>query len=253
MDLSRSIWQHRSQRVLETVGANQALHLPSNLLPLTTFHVMIRMMAHRFRGSCPTVVVVVVIHLRRHRPARRHAIDPRTDMVPPISVSADPSHGHHVAVSLGYMPRDGRRPREGALHKRDGLEQSKVLAGWLGLVSQSCLLLAVPPILHNIAMRLSAPIRTLSATISSAHIARTTVPALYIRAMSSAAASTTAEQLVLTERKGAVTILTLNRPKALNALSTPLFDALNKELDAAEADDGVGAVIITGGDKVFAG
>ncbi len=58
---------------------------------------------------------------------------------------------------------------------------------------------------------------------------------------------------MLTERKGAVTVLTLNRPKALNALSTPLFDALNKELDAVEADDSVGAVVITGGEKVFAG
>jgi hypothetical protein len=100
-------------------------------------------------------------------------------------------------------------------------------------------------------MRLSAPLRTLSATISTTRIARTTVPSLYIRAMSSAASST--EQLVLTERRGAVTILTLNRPKALNALNTPLFDALNKELDVAEADEGVGAVIITGGEKVFAG
>ncbi|KGB76701.1 enoyl-CoA hydratase [Cryptococcus deuterogattii 99/473] len=72
---------------------------------------------------------------------------------------------------------------------------------------------------------------------------------LTIRSMSSSA-----EQLVIPSRSPSnnVAILTLNRPKALNALSTPLFNALNAELEKAETDDSVRAIVITGGDKVFA-
>ncbi|WOO81242.1 putative enoyl-CoA hydratase, mitochondrial [Vanrija pseudolonga] len=71
----------------------------------------------------------------------------------------------------------------------------------------------------------------------------------YVRAM-----STQAEPLVLSRRSdsGKVQILTLNRPKALNALSTPLFDVLNVELEKADADPEVRAIVLTGGDKVFA-
>lgn len=35
-------------------------------------------------------------------------------------------------------------------------------------------------------------------------------------------------------------------------MSTPLFNALNAELEKAETDDSVRAIVITGGDKVFA-
>ncbi|WRT66690.1 uncharacterized protein IL334_003650 [Kwoniella shivajii] len=71
-----------------------------------------------------------------------------------------------------------------------------------------------------------------------------------LRAMS----STSGEQLVVPTRSSSnkVSILTLNRPKALNALSTPLFQALNAELEKAEADDEVRAIVITGGEKNFA-
>ncbi|KAJ9107859.1 hypothetical protein QFC19_002765 [Naganishia cerealis] len=69
--------------------------------------------------------------------------------------------------------------------------------------------------------------------------------------MSSPAAATS-EKLVLSERHGPVLVLTLNRPKALNALSSPLFGELNKEFDAAQRDDAVRAVVLTGGEKVFA-
>ncbi|WVW84283.1 hypothetical protein I302_106313 [Kwoniella bestiolae CBS 10118] len=76
---------------------------------------------------------------------------------------------------------------------------------------------------------------------------------LQLRAMSSSAPAS-AEQLVIPTRSQSnkVSILTLNRPKALNALSTPLFQALNAELEKAEADDSVRAIVITGGEKVFA-
>ncbi|WVQ99715.1 hypothetical protein IAU59_006857 [Kwoniella sp. CBS 9459] len=70
----------------------------------------------------------------------------------------------------------------------------------------------------------------------------------------SSTAPTSSEQLVIPSRSESnkVAILTLNRPKALNALSTPLFNALNAELEKLEVDDGVRAIVITGGEKVFA-
>ena len=62
------------------------------------------------------------------------------------------------------------------------------------------------------------------------------------------------EKLVLSSRSPSnnVVILTLNRPKAKNALSTPLFEDLNAELDRADKDDSIRAIVITGGEKVFA-
>ncbi|WWC62227.1 uncharacterized protein I303_104823 [Kwoniella dejecticola CBS 10117] len=86
-----------------------------------------------------------------------------------------------------------------------------------------------------------------------------TIPTLQLqlRAMSSSASSSSGaatDSLVLSSRSSSnkVSILTLNRPKALNALSTPLFQALNAELEKAEADDSVRAIVITGGEKNFA-
>jgi len=79
---------------------------------------------------------------------------------------------------------------------------------------------------------------------------RTAIPALSLRLMSSSAG----EPLVLASRSASnkVAILTLNRPKALNALSTPLFDQLNIELEKADNDESVRAIVLTGGEKVFA-
>ncbi len=54
------------------------------------------------------------------------------------------------------------------------------------------------------------------------------------------------------ETRGNVALITLNRPKALNALSSALMDELTDAVRAAEADDGVGAMVITGSDKAFA-
>lgn len=70
----------------------------------------------------------------------------------------------------------------------------------------------------------------------------------------SRAMSTASEPLVLSEKSssGKVIILRLNRPKALNALSSPLFDQLNIELEKADADESVGAIVLTGSDKAFA-
>jgi len=60
------------------------------------------------------------------------------------------------------------------------------------------------------------------------------------------------EPLVLLERQGRVGVLTLNRPAQLNALNDSLMDALGAALLTLDADDGVGAIVITGSDKAFA-
>jgi enoyl-CoA hydratase len=58
--------------------------------------------------------------------------------------------------------------------------------------------------------------------------------------------------LILSERLGAVLVLRLNRPQALNALSTALMTALADALAGAEADPDVRAVVLTGSDRAFA-
>jgi cyclohex-1-ene-1-carboxyl-CoA hydratase len=58
--------------------------------------------------------------------------------------------------------------------------------------------------------------------------------------------------VVLTETRGRVAVITLNRPKALNALNDELMDALGAALLAFEADAGIGAIVITGSAKAFA-
>ncbi|PCH37593.1 ClpP/crotonase [Wolfiporia cocos MD-104 SS10] len=49
-----------------------------------------------------------------------------------------------------------------------------------------------------------------------------------------------------------VGLITLNRPKALNALSSPLFEELNHALAQFDEDDGVRALVLTGSEKAFA-
>ena len=57
---------------------------------------------------------------------------------------------------------------------------------------------------------------------------------------------------IIVDRKGQVAVITLNRPKALNALNAQLIAELNQALDGYEADDEIGAVLLTGGEKAFA-
>lgn len=49
-----------------------------------------------------------------------------------------------------------------------------------------------------------------------------------------------------------VRCFTLNRPARRNAISTPLLRSLAEALEAADADDGIRCVIVTGGDEIFA-
>jgi enoyl-CoA hydratase len=60
------------------------------------------------------------------------------------------------------------------------------------------------------------------------------------------------ESLVLIETRGRVGLLTLNRPKALNALNDALMDELGRALLDFEKDDTIGAIVITGSEKAFA-
>src|SRR5260370_8987288 len=59
------------------------------------------------------------------------------------------------------------------------------------------------------------------------------------------------ESLVLSADHGAVRLLTLNRPKARNALSRDLIRAAYTALTEADAADSVRAVVLTGADPAF--
>ena len=62
----------------------------------------------------------------------------------------------------------------------------------------------------------------------------------------------TTESPVLSETVGRVGVITLNRPRQLNALDDALMDALGRVLLGFDADDGIGAIVITGSAKAFA-
>jgi len=56
---------------------------------------------------------------------------------------------------------------------------------------------------------------------------------------------------ILVEIRGAVGIITLNRPKAMNALCADLAREIAEAVDAYEADDAIGALVVTGSEKAF--
>lgn len=57
---------------------------------------------------------------------------------------------------------------------------------------------------------------------------------------------------ILIETRGRVGLITLHRPKALNALNDGLMDELGQALKAFDADDAIGAIVLTGSEKAFA-
>ena len=59
-------------------------------------------------------------------------------------------------------------------------------------------------------------------------------------------------EFILAERKGRVGIVTLNRPKQMNALNAKLMQELAQALYEFDGDAGIGAIVLTGSDKVFA-
>ncbi len=58
--------------------------------------------------------------------------------------------------------------------------------------------------------------------------------------------------VVLFEKQESIAVITFNRPDALNALSNQVVKELTEALDKAEADDEIGAIILTGNEKAFA-
>ena len=57
---------------------------------------------------------------------------------------------------------------------------------------------------------------------------------------------------ILVETRDKVGLITLNRPKALNALCAALIDELAQALDGFEADETIGCIVLTGSEKAFA-
>jgi enoyl-CoA hydratase len=59
-------------------------------------------------------------------------------------------------------------------------------------------------------------------------------------------------ETILVETRGRVGLITLNRPQALNALNAALLAEVNRALDAFEADEGIGCIVVTGSERAFA-
>ena len=57
---------------------------------------------------------------------------------------------------------------------------------------------------------------------------------------------------ILVDTQGPVGIVTLNRPKAMNALNGEIVREIGAALDSFEADDAIGCIVITGNEKAFA-
>lgn len=61
-----------------------------------------------------------------------------------------------------------------------------------------------------------------------------------------------AYETIITEQRGHVGLITFNRPKALNALNSVLLRELIDVLEAWDANDKIGSIVITGSEKAFA-
>lgn len=59
-------------------------------------------------------------------------------------------------------------------------------------------------------------------------------------------------EMILTEARGHVGLITLNRPQVMNALNNQLLSELMDALEAFDKNDAVGAMVITGNEKAFA-
>ena len=59
-------------------------------------------------------------------------------------------------------------------------------------------------------------------------------------------------ETILVEQRGRVGWITLNRPQALNALNGQVSEEVADAASAFDADEGVGAIVVTGSEKAFA-
>src|SRR5690554_5680045 len=58
--------------------------------------------------------------------------------------------------------------------------------------------------------------------------------------------------MLIVEKRGRVGLITLNRPKALNALCDALIEELHHALDDFESDSAIRAIVLTGSERAFA-
>ena len=59
-------------------------------------------------------------------------------------------------------------------------------------------------------------------------------------------------ETIKSEIRGKVGLITFNRPDVLNAVNSTVIREVNQALDAFEADEAIGAIVITGSEKAFA-
>src|SRR5271166_5155435 len=59
-------------------------------------------------------------------------------------------------------------------------------------------------------------------------------------------------ETILVEQRGRVGLITLNRPKALNALNVQLAKDVTSALEIFDASDDIGCIVIAGSEKAFA-
>ena len=59
-------------------------------------------------------------------------------------------------------------------------------------------------------------------------------------------------ETILTEKRGRVGLITLNRPKAFNALNSVLIQELSEAIEGFESNPDIGALVLTGGTQAFA-
>ena len=74
-----------------------------------------------------------------------------------------------------------------------------------------------------------------------------------IRLLSSSPCSPTGDGLAVLSKQGSVGIVRLNRPESLNSLSSALFNELIAHLKECDSDTSIGAIVLTGNEKAFAG
>src|SRR3982075_4202012 len=77
-------------------------------------------------------------------------------------------------------------------------------------------------------------------------------PAGTLPAKSGAGWTMSTFERIIVGSKGAVGVITLNRPKMLNALSFGVFREIAAAVDDLEADDAIGCILVTGSEKAFA-
>lgn len=77
-------------------------------------------------------------------------------------------------------------------------------------------------------------------------------PKTELVAAATAEPASTALEEIIVERRGSVGLITLNRPKSLNALNLQLAKEVMQTLKSFDADDRIGAVVITGSPRAFA-